>query len=430
MKIKMKKIVTKIRVYKQGMTLPEMLVMITLLIGIVWGAMHGGSLGAKHGFLMGICGVVIGAVLGAIGAVLFMFLLALPFILFGMTKRALEPAELVCRCTESKIPVPEHLKPQTPFEEKVISESHRLNEWSHYGQLPVDLESLLKDGSLTNERISLAACLGEPAAKKLGMPSVKPMLSFKYTSKWPEDIKNVLSSGLPPRLCLTWALACVRRVLPVFESEFHQDTRPRQILGAALMFLKEGNEEAVKLCHKYSREVWMVKEAGCRVVHRNFKERVFDIRSKGQHAADALYDLARVVSKFAEPDRLWEVYEENTMADGYDSPQSRCQWSQPSFLAGHVAYTVAMSADEPELEWQWQRKELARMIIGWQRWEKDRDDWRICVEESWIPRVKKELTRAKFNIPDFIERIRKELVPWQTNEPGGKSVDRTNHNHA
>lgn len=343
----MRRTVTVNQTNRSAMTLVEMLVFLLLLISILMGVMCGGGLGAIHGKLMGIVGGVVGAILGGIGAAVFMLLLMLllmlPFELISMVKGALEPAELVCKCAESTIPAPEHLVPNTPFEEKVISESRRLKELSEYWQDSVDIESILAERSLANERIALAASLSEPAAKKYGLPAVKPMLSFKYTRKWPRDIRTVLSCGLPPKLCLTWALLCVARLLPTFEREFHQDTRPRQVLGAALMFLEQGNEEALALCRKYLDEYWTTKEAGCRVLQRSLKERAFREQSKGEQTAWIVYLFVRSISVFAEPSDLWIVCSAKNMIN--DSAQSRCELAQPGYRAGDIAYDTAPMAN-------------------------------------------------------------------------------------
>ncbi|HWI57104.1 MAG TPA: hypothetical protein VNZ22_07745, partial [Bacillota bacterium] len=78
------------------------------------------------------------------------------------------------------------------------------------------------------ERIALAVRLGHPAARALGIAPREPLIHYEHWAKLPEDLRAALRSGLPPRLCLVWSLACAERILPVFEREFHLDTRPRQ----------------------------------------------------------------------------------------------------------------------------------------------------------------------------------------------------------
>lgn len=58
-------------------------------------------------------------------------------------------------------------------------------------------------------------------------------------------------------------------------------------------------------------------------------------------------------------------------------------------------------------------EELARMILGWERWDADREAWRIHVEEEWIPRVIEKVKEVRFDVPAYVQLIRKELIPWK-----------------
>ena len=53
------------------------------------------------------------------------------------------------------------------------------------------------------------------------------------------------------------------------------------------------------------------------------------------------------------------------------------------------------------------------MILRWETWDEDRASWCARVEE-WIPRVERELAGARFDVSSYIERIRRELVPWRS----------------
>lgn len=234
----------------------------------------------------------------------------------------------------------------------------------------------------------------------------------------PKDMRKTLKSGLPPRLCMVWALACAERALPVFEREFHQDTRPRQAFGAAFIFLRDDKADALELCRSFARKFWLAREAGCRVRRRNLKERIMGRPSNGQHAAECLFKLARSVSEFVEPHALWMVFAPGDIGNGYLTPQTRCDWSPPCFHAEDIAYMAAEAAPSKEAEFQWQREELARMILGWERWAEDREAWRVRVDEEWIPKIQSVAKDLPFKTPPYIERIRKELVPWRRSGEG------------
>lgn len=406
---------------RRGVTLIELLVLVLLLVGIIAGAGFGADLGAPHGAWMKAAAAVLGAVAGGIGVVVFLFLLVLPLCVVDAVRRAMEPADLACRCREPGRTVPEPLVPHTPIEFQALEDSRRLAEWSEYARLgsiqPVTVDHLrarLSNGSLSAERIALAAQLGDPFAKALAVIVVEPVLHYPDWARLPKDVHAVLRSGLPPRLCIVWALACADRVLPTFETEFHEDTRPRQIVGAALMVVRDGDAAAAELCRSLNRTWWNPREAGCRVLRRDLLTRIRGCRSKGQHAAEAAWNLARAVSDFGEPCRLWAVYSPGDMAGAYETPQMRCECSQPAFNAEHVASAASLAATDADAERRWQRAELARMILDWDRWDEDREAWRIRVEEEWIPLVRGRVKGMRFDVPAYLERIRREWIPWRS----------------
>jgi hypothetical protein len=411
---------------KRAITLIEMLTFMAVLTGIFLGAGKGAEVTRAHGTSARVCGIVLGAIAGGTGVVA-AFLL--PFYLINMVRRALQPADFVCHCRESNAPIPEHLLPQTSIQHQAVAESRRLAEWPEFAELHTkdvvtedSLRSRVAEGSLSMERVAIAACLGVPGARALTGGTVNAVLNYKHWARLPADIQATMRSGLPPRLCMVWALSCAERVLPVFEREFHQDTRPRQYFGAALMVVRDGDTDALEILQPKQPVAWRsARDRGCRVLHRGLKERIKGGSTKGEHASGSVFRLASGAVKFVEPGRLWGFYPPGDIRNGYETPRNRCNWSQPCFAAEDVAYEATLAAKQPETERQWQREELARMILEWERWDEDREAWRVRVDEEWISRVLEEaqLKHFPFNVPEYVERLRRELAPWRTPDTKG-----------
>lgn len=406
--------------HKSGITLIEMMVFLWLLAGILFGIIIGIKIGSEHGTWMTLFGIVSGAIAGGLAAIGGIILIISFFCFIAMIIRILEPADLVCRCRELNTPTPEHLIADTPIKQEAVAESHKLLEWTEFAQIrnapPFTkdiLQKRLAGGTLSQEQIALAANLGDSAAAALGITPIEPVLYFKGWDKMPNDIQKVLRSGLPPRLCMVWAMSCVERVLETFEKEFHQDTRPRQAFGAALLVLRDNNSEAKELCHDFSNRWWDVSKAGCRVLHRDLIERMKGGRSLGEKAAATAYRFVRYISEFLEPTHLWINFSRNSQSYFCATPQTRCDWSQPCYSAESVIYEASHAAARPEVEQQWHREELIRMILGWERWNQDRLIWQTHVDEEWIPKIRAELKDVNFDIPAYIELVRKQLVPWR-----------------
>jgi hypothetical protein len=401
-----------------GFTLIELLSFILLMCAVIYGGLLGLKWGVSHERWIKALAGIVGAVLGGIGFYAALFLIFSPFMVYGAIKRALQPADLVCHCQPGD-PTPKHLQPDKEIEIQALAESRRLAELPDYARFretePATEESLREQ--LTKnldfaERIALAARLGNASALAIGIEPRKPLIRYKNWAKLPEDLRAVLRSGLPPRLCIVWAMVCVERVLPVFEREFHQDKRPRQAFGAALLAMRDRTPEAVELCRPPTLTLWRATEAGCRILHRDLWTRIRGRPSKGELAVKPILTLVRSAADFFEPRSLWATYAAGDIAHAYMTPEHRCAWTQPCFHAEDVTYEAALVSEEPEKEYQWQRAELARMILGWERWAEDRMEWQKRVEEEWIPKVLRELKGVRFNVPAYAKRIRKEFVPW------------------
>ncbi len=61
----------------------------------------------------------------------------------------------------------------------------------------------------------------------------------------------------------------------------------------------------------------------------------------------------------------------------------------------------------------WQRALLAEMVLRWETWVEDRAAWEASVEQVWIPRVERGLAGGRIDVSSYVERIRRELVPWR-----------------
>lgn len=349
-------------------------------------------------------------------------LILAPAFLYGAIKRAFEPGELVCHC-ELEAQASEHLLPGSPIAQRAFGASYEIAQWPELAPLgglpgapPLSATPERRnetsppappDGTgLSGERARLAAYLRGSGEH------VRPLVEYKHWAKLPRDLQIVLRSGLPPRLILGWSLSCAVRALPRYEREFHQDTRPRQALGAALLTLRDGNVEA--------REVrpwpfFLKERAGCRVVRRTLWQRVFEIPSSGERAAEAIDKLVRAVDEYVEPENLWHVFRSGRgeIANAYFTATNRCHWSLPSFNAEDVAYEAARSADDRQAEYAWQRAALARLTECWPRWDEDRDAWRDSVEREWIPKIEQALPgKVSSNVPKYVALVRRTFVPW------------------
>jgi hypothetical protein len=131
---------------------------------------------------------------------------------------------------------------------------------------------------------------------------------------------------------------------------------------------------------------------------------------------EAIQTMVRSAADFVEPSRLWAVYPPGDIANGYETPENRCAWSNPCFHAEDIAHEAAKAADNQEAEFQWQHEALARLILSWERWDEDRQEWQQRVEAEWIPRVLTELKNTRFNVPAYVARLRQEWIPWKSQQ--------------
>lgn len=407
----------------RGLTLIELLVFMFCIASACLGAKIGVDLTKDMGIWWCVAGLFLGGVGGGVAAVAAIFALLLPFEIYAAVRRTREPCDLVCRCHDPGVIVAAHLLPCNPLEQEAIAESRGWNDWSVYRELHLErapatdrLRDQLRAGTLSEEQLLLAAALGEPAALSLADPPTKPLLNYRHWAKLPAELQLVLRSGLPPRLCMVWAMTCAARALAEFEREFHQDTRPRLRFGLALMALRDENTPDVcEALTKWRRMGWYAgrpSERGCRVLHRTFWERFRGARSRGEEASDAVFRFARAVADYVEPSELWHVYPTGDVANAYETPRNRCIGSLPSHAAEGVAYDSSRAVPSADEELARQRTELARMILGWKRWDEDRLAWQIKIEEVWIPKVEEQAAGLPFNVNSYAAIIRDIHLPW------------------
>ena len=125
------------------------------------------------------CILVLGlAVLRTIAAIALMLA---PAFLVGATKRALEPAQLVCHCRPDE-PIPEHLCPTTPLAQRAFATAGEIEEWNALRPIRrVDGES------------------PQPLAASL---PTQALVNYNHWAKLPRDLQIALRAGPPPRLIL------------------------------------------------------------------------------------------------------------------------------------------------------------------------------------------------------------------------------------
>ena len=391
---------------RAGVTLIEMGCCLIVAGGAATGLLIGARIGARYGVLGAIACLFLGLVAGIAAPLAAMFVVVSFASLVAGIGRLLQPASLRCTCGRGSAP---------PDTEGVLA-GVRLP----IGEGPLDveisstaeIESRLAQGRLDRERVRLAASLGHEASMRLNLGEApKPLLSYSHDAKLPADLRGALRSGLPPRLLVAWSLACGGRALRAFEEEYHEEKRPREAWEAALAALLDPGAESLARLGKRI-EFYGFWNTGCRVLRRTALERFRGDRSRGELAAEAVWHVATMARTWLEPDSLWVVYPAGSQSDSYATPERRCAWAQPAYVAEGVSECSARAGETAEAEHAWQRALLAEMILRWETWDEDRASWCARVEE-WIPRAERELTGARFDVPSYLERIRREMVPWR-----------------
>lgn len=402
------------RRHRRAVTLIEQLLFTFLLFLGVLGAEAGSKIGSHGRF-----GATVGGVLGFIVGIA-----SVPFAVFlaEVVRRLCQPSQYRCRCARADDPGPRFLRPITPVAQRAIAETARLSDWSELAALkaperltPELLEDRLARGDLTREQIEIAARLGHPAALAVrAQPfAATPVRRGRQTQ---DDIEHALHSGLPPRLCLLWATACVARALPACEREFHQDTRPRQALGAAVLILRDDDPQAKARRKPRAARIWRSRNAGCRVVRRSVWDRLTERATAGENAGEAAFALLRSVYDYLEPDLLWAPPGQYETGGADPRAKSRCERIGPWHRAGEVAGLTRAAADDPLSELQWQRDALAALVLGDTRWCHDREEWRGRVDDRWLPRVRERAHVIGVNLDEYAARVRKELIPWRSED--------------
>jgi hypothetical protein len=413
------------RFSQSGLTLIELLVFVFWISCAVFGAVSGIDYTRELTPPWQVLGLLGGGAVGGLSGITAIFAFMLLISIPSTIRRAQEPAKLTCKCNDTGAAVAPHLLPTTQLDHDAISASRRWAELHNFAHLHLNLvpaedklRSRLATGQLTEEQLSLAACLGESAAAAIVPAPTKPLVNYRHWDRLPHDLELVLHSGLPPRMYPVWSMSCAARALAAFEREFHQDTRPRQKLGLAVMALLDDVAPEVRTAliewkrgGTYSSHV---PDHGCRVLHRTLWQRISGSNSRGEYAREAVLHFASNTAEFFSPDRLWYAYLAGDVANAYETPRNRAVWSLPSFGAQEVAHAAALAAASQEEEYALQRTELARMILAWPRWSEDRDDWTRRVETEFIPKIQENAAGLPFNIPKYIALVRELHTPWST----------------
>jgi len=402
-----------------GVTCIELVLVLVYLASFVLGAQYTWRMWIEYGLAWQMAGAAVGGLIGIAAAIGAILALLAPFWIYLLFTRAMSPAVMVCNCEDNQTPVSESLLPGPGAGLLSIAASQRLDQ---IPELSLAISpSLLQNGNhdsrlpLTRgwrERIAIAAHLGLRLEGLEPEPFSGPRIEYNSWAPLPRDISGALRCGLPPRLILAWVILLLQRTLPIFEKEFHQDTRPRQILGASALILVSASDQAQALLRELSKGPWSPDHYGCRQASRGFLDRVMDKPTPGSHAALAAHSLAQLAYQYALPDRLWMVYEAGDMRAGYETPDNRIAWSQPGYYAELASNCCARAAVEMAAEYQWQRRTLAALVVGWRSWAEDREDWRRRLEKEWEPRMEKMEVGAAFDKQAYMQMARARLAPW------------------
>lgn len=340
-----------------------------VLVGACIGAVIGARMGAANDvrLLGGIAGFALGAVAG-IGLPLSFVLI---FSVVGGVGRLLSPPNTKCTCGWS----PE-ADPRGPAGAKLIS------------SLPHTHDSASTGSGLT-ERHRLADSL-----------------------KGGASLNEVLQAGLPPKLIFAFSCGVAARALDVFEDEFHQALFGREVWNASRAVL-DGNRNAAGSLKAMLTTFSPTTDAQCRVPKQSRWDHVLGRPTRGVIASFVLTRLRNLSLMFLEPTALWATHEENTMSDSYDSPEMRLSGAHPALLAKALADEALKMSADPVQETEWQRTFLRTLILGWESWDEDRAEWKARVTTEWVPRVRQELMRARFDVAKYADGLERALVTWE-----------------
>lgn len=341
----------------RGVTLIELLIVISILVGACLGSAVGQHYGAQHD--LSTTGAIVGAVLGALAVLA--TLLSLVVLVMGISamRRWLRPLQRVCTCGRGEGP-------------------------SLLGPSAKDLVSALippegEAGSAVDERKALVARLDA------------------------EPLGTVLESGhVPPRLALAFALGVSARAVETFEFEFHESRLAREQWDTARAAF-ERRSAPVGSPH------WAAEPGGCRVVKQSKRDYVLGKQTPAQHMLFALLRLRRLPAVTFEARDLWVNYAEASSSDAYDSAALRLQSNKPAHLAAALAGELVKHLGPDELVWQ--RDFLKTLITRWASWDEDRADYTQRVE-AWAVRVREELRTDHFDVAAFANSLSAELAPW------------------
>ncbi|GEM_PF-3588176 len=441
-----------------GITRIGMLALLLLLGGLCLGTIWGIAQGAGHCVPDRIAVGVLGALVGLILALLVLAEMYIARPVFTILYhgaagllRLLQPTSCVCTCSG-----PRQLNLAATDAE--IASSTKLREVEGIASVEAalnagvaGLRARLDEGDMDFARLSLAASLGHPLAIALSPPPpahplfrYDPLAAHPWTLSddlrsglraapilpgFPSELSRALQSGLPPRLIVAWTLACAERALVAFETEFHEERRARQAFGAAVLALLDTSTPPESLAASLRGRPWWKWNEGCRVVRRTAWQRFGGAWTPGECAAFSIACALECLANVLEPRVLWTTGVPRGEREVCDSSEHRVLWARPCFLAHLAARDAALVAGNPHdqfstvdaarasdrqrAEFAWQSRQLADLILGWSRWDEDRDSWQHRVDAEWIPRIYRELRGTRFPLAPYVECVRRELVPWR-----------------
>lgn len=216
-------------------------------------------------------------------------------------------------------------------------------------------------------QVQLAAALGNEVSRRAGHPKLRLRLHWM---QWlvgvhrgmPTDLQRVLRSAsrsseyrIPPRLSVTWGVDCAARVLPVFETLLPNDHRPRLALDAVRAWLRR---EPTATAFTAAASAANDAIAAARTVSKAqaLRPKIGTAMKGHFYDAEAVAYAAREAALAVPP-------------SDPDCPRWMLS-DQAAIRAGHAANWAAQASADRIAEFEWQRRRLVELLLGW-----DPNEW-------------------------------------------------------